>query len=235
MCGRYVAPDEAAAERFWHIGRRSGNPLEPRYNVAPTTRVPMIVLTPDGVTERQEARWGLVPFWWKHDTPPTLTFNARSEEAHQKPMWRQSLKDRRCIMPAVGWYEWNEKEKVKGPSGRPCFQPYFHYSPESAVLGIAGLWAVWERKDAEPLVSCALTTKAAAPSVAAIHHRMPVILKREHFAAWLDPATSEHDVPGMIADSEQHFEWYAVSTRVNNARNEGPELMAKLSAATLFD
>ena len=226
MCGRYVSPDEAAVERFWKIDRRNNNPFIQRFNVAPTTRVPLLLCAADGAIELSEARWGLIPSWWKQDVPPNLTSNARSEEAAEKPMWRQSLKDKRCLMPAIGWYEWNENEPAKGPTGRPCFQPYFHYSADGdEVIGIAGLWSLWERLEANPILSCALTTKTAAPSVADVHHRMPVILKREHFRAWLDPATHPDDVQGMIADSQRDFLHYRVSTRVNNAKNEGKELL----------
>src|SRR5262245_57886642 len=113
MCGRYVAPDEADLERFWHLGQ-GHNPLRgivARYNVAPTTQVP-ILFTKDGALELHLARWGLVPMWWSKDKPPPSTFNARIEEAATKPMWRQPLKDSRCLVPALGWYEWKEGEQV---------------------------------------------------------------------------------------------------------------------------
>src|SRR5450631_4205517 len=110
MCGRYVSPDEAAIERFWEINRRSNtDPFRRRFNVAPTTTVPIIRRAEDGAHELCEARWGLIPHWWKQEKPPALTFNARSEEAAVKPTWRNSYRHLRCLMPALGWYEWNER------------------------------------------------------------------------------------------------------------------------------
>jgi putative SOS response-associated peptidase YedK len=104
MCGRYVDPDEAALERLWKIDRRNWNPFNPpRFNVAPTLQVPMIVRATDDATELLGARWGMIPHWWKKDTLPPSTFNARSEEAADKPMWRTALLSSRCIMPARGW------------------------------------------------------------------------------------------------------------------------------------
>ena len=228
MCGRYVPPGEADMERFWSIDRRNGNPFDkPRFNVAPTSQVPIIVQAGDGATELLNARWGLVPHWWKKEAPPALTFNARSEEAAQKPTWRESLKSMRCLMPARGWYEWNEHEQVRAESGRTVNRPYFLYCPNSELVAIAGLWSVWERADAQPMTSCALLTKEAAPAIASIHHRMPVILKPDHYAAWMNPRTSAAEVAAMIADARQDLAGYAVSTKVNNARNDFPELLAK--------
>jgi putative SOS response-associated peptidase YedK len=235
MCGRYVPPEEAAIERFWRIDRRNWPGwITPAFNVAPTTQVPIIVRAGDGATELIGARWGLVPNWWSKDTLPSLTFNARSEEAAQKPTWRQSLKSMRCLMPARGWYEWNENEQVKSESGRVVNQPYFIYCPQAEVIAFAGLWSIWQRPGAAPIVSCALLTRAAAPSIAAIHHRMPVVLDQDKQTAWLEPAASAPDVEAMIAGARQDFAGYAVSTKVNNARNNFPELLEKMrSESTL--
>ena len=229
MCGRYVTPDETAMQRFWRIGPQNNNPYKARYNVAPTTLVPMVVQQSDGSAEVMEARWGLIPPWWKQEVPPALTFNARSEEVAQKPTWRESLRQRRCLMPALGWYEWNENEQVVGSRGRKVNQPYFLHSPEVELITIAGLWASWQRPQATPIVSCALLTKAAAPAIAHIHHRMPVIMKPQYHEAWLNPATPAADVAAMIADACEQLTGYAVSTRVNNARNEAPDLLQAIN------
>ena len=106
MCGRYVSPDQSAIERAWKIDRTSGHPFPRRFNVQPTTEVP--VLRRDGAAlVLQAARWGLVPHWWKKDAPPTHTINARLEEAAGKPMWRDSFMVQTsvrgtCENPVVG-------------------------------------------------------------------------------------------------------------------------------------
>lgn len=232
MCGRYVTPEQAALERFWHIGRHNWRGLIlPLFNVAPTSCVPVITRGEDGVLELSGARWGLIPHWWKNAQPPSLTFNARSEEAAQKPMWRQGLKAQRCLMPVRGWYEWHEVAPAPDAKGRPVKQPYFLHAPDSEVMAFAGLWARWQPPQGEPVVSCALLSKAAAPGIDAIHHRMPVVLKPEHFAAWLDPKTPPEQVQAIIADARTDFAFHPVSTRVNNARNESPDLVRPLQAA----
>ena len=93
MCGRYVHPDSAAIERAWHVGPANGNPFERRYNVLPTTSVPILRAAPgSGGLELVMARWGFVPHWWKDARPPQSTINARSEEAAAKPMWRDAYR-----------------------------------------------------------------------------------------------------------------------------------------------
>jgi putative SOS response-associated peptidase YedK len=228
MCGRYVTPEEAAIERYWHIGRHNWlRHILPVFNVAPTTIVPIIRLGDDGVLELTEARWGLIPHWWKDAKPPSLTFNARSEEAAQKPTWRQSLKSQRCLMPASGWYEWQATKTPK--------QPYFIHAPDAEVLAFAGLWAEWQQADAPATLSCALLSKVAADSINGIHHRMPVVVKPEHFEDWLDPRTSSQRIQAIIDDARTDFSARPVSTRVNSTRNNSADLLQPIELASGFD
>ena len=234
MCGRYVMPDDDAIGEYWAISSRIWLPtIMPRFNVAPTAQVPIIVRNKDGALEPKRARWGLIPSWWQKESPPALTFNARSEEAAQKPMWRESLRSARCLMPARGWYEWNANEPVRSESGRQGKQPYFLFCPGAKVIAFAGMWSVWERPGSEPVVSCALLSKKAAAGIASIHPRMPVVLKPEQQAAWLDPATPADGVQALIANAREDLEDYPVSTRVNNTRNDFPELMDEVSVGSI--
>ena len=126
MCGRYVSPEEAAIERFWNLSHtQRENPLGRRFNVSPASIVPMLLLGETGALELVGARWGLIPFWWKEAKPPRLTFNARSEEAATKPMWRHPAAKSRCLVPALGWYEWVRHEVAcvivrRAPRDRTC-------------------------------------------------------------------------------------------------------------------
>lgn len=229
MCGRYVMPDDDAIGEYWAISCRIWlSTIMPRFNVAPTAQVPIIVRNKDGALEPKVARWGLIPGWWQKDAPPALTFNARSEDAAQKPMWRESLRSSRCLMPARGWYEWNANEPVRGKSGRQGKQPYFLFCPGSKVIAFAGMWSIWERPGSEPVVSCALLTKKAAPGIAAIHPRMPVVLKPEQEATWLDSATTAEGVQALIANTRDDVEAYPVGPGVNNTRHNSPELVEKV-------
>ena len=225
MCGRYVAPDQAALERAFHLGRHNWRGVIARYNVAPSAIVPMIYAPGGAPPEGELARWGLIPDWWKKDQPPTLSFNARSEEAAGKPMWRGALRHARCLLPALGWYEWNEQEQVLNPAGRKVNRPYFIRCPDEPVVAIAGLWSTWRKPDGGQILSCALLTKAAAPSIGGIHHRMPVVLKPAQHEAWLAPQSSPEEVAQLVAGAREDLAGYAVNVGVNNTRNDSPELL----------
>jgi putative SOS response-associated peptidase YedK len=229
MCGRYVLPDEESVAESWQIacGRCRGW-FKPLYNVAPTAQVPVIVQTKDNGLELLGARWGLIPGWWQKDVPPARTFNARSEDAAHKPVWRESLRSARCLMPARGWYEWNENQPAQGKAGRKVKQPFFICCPGAKVIAFAGLWSVWERPGSEAVVSCALLTKPAAPSLAGIHHRMPVVLRPEQQAPWLDTATAADAIQAIIAAAREDLEGFPVSTQVNDVQNDFPELLEKV-------
>ncbi|NWL78107.1 hypothetical protein DM872_14735 [Pseudomonas taiwanensis] len=229
MCGRYVSPSERAIEDYWHIGARDSGRWIQSFNVAPTTRVPVLRLDRQGELELIDARWGLIPSWWKEEKPPLHAFFARSEEAAGKPLWRQALRSQRCLMPAQGWYEWNPQEQVRNASGRLVHQPYYLYSPNDPVLAIAAIWASWRGPDGQEVTSCALLTRDAAPSISAIHHRMPVILPPEEFRSWLAPGTAEDQVQHAIGQARGDFTGHAVSTRVNSAQNDDEGLIEAIT------
>lgn len=229
MCGRYASPDKEAIVLRWPRVRVD-DPADwkPSGNVAPTTAVPVIVRAPDGAPEVRAARWGLVPAWWRPAAPPAATFNARAEEAARKPTWRDSLRSARCLMPARGWYEWNAREPALDAAGREVPQPYFLFSPAEPVIAFAGLWSLWERPGAAPRLTCALLSRPAAPGIAFIHPRMPVVLKPENQERWLDPATPPDTVQALLADALQDLAAHPVSTRVNQVRHDDPDLMRRI-------
>lgn len=229
MCGRYVSPSDRAIEDYWHIGARESGRWIQSFNVAPTSQVPMLRLDEQGGLELVPARWGLIPSWWKEAKPPTMSFFARSEEAAGKPLWRQSLRSHRCLMPAHGWYEWNPNQQVRNASGRLVHQPYYLYSPNDPMLAIAAIWASWTGPDGQEVISCALLTRDAAPSISAIHNRMPVILPQEQFSPWLSPGTKEEQVHQAIGQARGDFTGHAVSTRVNSAQNDDEQLIEAIA------
>ncbi len=221
MCGRYVSPDDASIERHFRLDGRSPHPLKRRFNVAPTTTVPMMMKAEDGALTLYGARWGLVPFWWKQPKPPALTFNARSEEAASKPMWRHAYRNSRCLMPAEGWYEWQQIEQVDQATGEilKVKQPQFIHRADEPIFAFAGLMSRWTKPDGETALSCAVLTKAAAPSLIVVHDRMPVVLASEQYEEWINPAqAAAAEVARMIAEAQGNFVHYPVSTKVNNAR-----------------
>ncbi len=195
--------------------RRSSSLSFPRrYNVQPTTEVPLLLLDA-GKLALAAARWGLIPHWWKQDKPPTFTINARLDEAAGKPMWRDPLRRSRCLLPAEGWYEWQEIAGGK--------QPHHIRRTDGRPFCFAGLMSVWQDK-----LSCAILTKAAQGPVAEVHDRMPVVLPDEAHAGWLDAELKDASAYARDHALSAPFTHYAVSKRVNNARNEGPELVEPL-------
>ncbi len=211
MCGRYVSPGQASIERAWQIHRSSGLDFPQRFNVQPTTEVPMLWLDAGELT-LTAARWGLIPHWWKQDKAPTFTINARLEEAAGKPMWRDPIRRSRCLLPAQGWYEWQELAGGK--------QPHYLQRADGGLFCFAGLMSVWQDK-----LSCAILTKAAEGPVAEIHDRMPVVLPDETHAGWLDPSLKDASAYAREHALSREFAHYPVSKRVNNARNEGADLI----------
>ena len=233
MCGRYVTPREATIERHWNLTK--GIPVFPRsWNVAPGATVPLLRLHREtGELEVVMARWGLVPHWWKEGKPPGRTFNARSEDAAAKPLWRDAMRRGRCIVPADGWYEWHLKSSPPGAvHPRPRKQPYFIHRADGAPVGFAGLVAVWKQpQTGEWVTSCAILTLPAAGPLAEVHERMPAALPRDVHDAWLEPGLKDG---GAAADllrstaSVEGLEAYPVGPAVNSALVDGPELVQPL-------
>jgi putative SOS response-associated peptidase YedK len=227
MCGRYVTPEEAAIERLWNITK--GMPAFPRsWNVAPGASVPLLRLNSEtGELEVVLARWGLIPHWWKDAKAPSRTFNARSEEAAGKPLWRDAMRRGRCVIPAEGWYEWQAR--------KPRKQPYFIRRKDGNPVGFAGLMAAWRRPDTDEWVtSCAILTLPAAGAIAHVHERMPAALPRDAQDTWLEPGlksgTAAADLLRSTVSAEG-LEAYPVGTAVNSALVDTPELIQPLAAS----
>jgi putative SOS response-associated peptidase YedK len=222
MCGRYElhTPVEELARRFDAPLTDEAAALPARYNIAPTLRVPVVRVADKG--RRIEAMtWGLLPSWAK-DPAGVKPINARVETVFEKPMFRNAIKRRRCLVPADGFYEWRAD-----PTGK---QPFHIGMVDGSPFAFGGLWEYWAMPDHEPVVSCAILVTEANDLMAKIHDRMPVIVRPEHYASWLDPKLAD---PRVIAPMLEQFpaeemRAYPVSTRVNNTRNEGPDLLHPL-------
>ena len=196
--------------------------LQPSYNIAPTQEIPVIVQIEDA-RHIKKRHWGLVPFWAKDISIGSRLINARAETVAAKPAFKAALKDRRCLIPANGFYEW------KGEAGRK--QPYYLFLPSGEPFAFAGLYEVWEDKmassEAGPFKSCTRITTDAGESVKDIHDRMPLILKPEAYDEWLDPAKRD---PAEIEElmrsmCVKDLKYYPVSKLVNRVENNSKECM----------
>lgn len=231
MCGRYVSPDTAAIERTWQITRSSGDPFPKRFNVAPTMAVPVIWHGAGGL-ELASARWGLIPSWWKQAKPPGNCLNARSEEAAGKAIWRDAFRVSRCLVPMLGYYEWQELERVDSATGelKKYKQPHYFFVEPDRPGASAGLMSSWAAPGQVPMVTCAILTRAASPSAAQIHDRMPVILPLDAQAAWLDPNVADAAKVAEIIDRRaiSDVRHYLVSPRLNSAKTDEAEFIKPL-------
>lgn len=218
MCSRFslTAPPEAVRALF-----RTRNALDfpPRYNIAPTQPVLIVRNTPSGDREQHLVRWGLIPSWVKDPRTFTTLINARSETAAAKPSFRGAIRHRRCLVPATGFYEW---------TGRPgSKRPHLFQTRDGGLVAFAGLADHWVGADGSELETAAILTTQANATMAPIHDRMPVIIAPEHFEAWLDcrSGTSKF-VEGLLAPPpDDLLEVVDVNPKLNNPRNEGPELL----------
>lgn len=168
-----------------------GEALRPRPDIRPTNQIPMI-LQQGGHRAMEEARWWLVPAWWKKelkDLPPM--FNARAETVAEKPSFRSAFKSRRCLIPATCFYEWS------GPKGSK--QKHCISRADGAPLAFAGLWEEWRQPDGEPLRSCTIITTTPNAVMEPIHNRMPVILGADAWDEWLLPHPRPAELQHLLA------------------------------------
>jgi putative SOS response-associated peptidase YedK len=239
MCGRYASSrkPEDLAEEFEidraRVAETVAQPLEPDFNVAPTKSVYAVVRRPEEERSLRVLTWGLVPFWAKDRKIGNRMINARVETVTEKPAYRQAFAKRRCLLPADGYFEWYQTSQP-GPSGKPLKQPFFIRPRDGSSLAMAGLYEIWrdpERADDDPgrfLWTCTVITTSAEDDLGRIHDRMPMLVERERWEAWLDPESGHDTRELLVPAAPGRLEAYPVSTAVNNVRNNGPELLEPL-------
>ena len=183
MCGRYTltCTPEVLAEAF----RLEAAPdHQPRYNVAPSQSVVCVrEALPARRREAVTLRWGLIPSWAGDPAMGMKLINARAETVAEKPSFRKPFRERRCLVPADGYYEWKREGSRK--------QPYHIRLNSERPFAFAGLWDRWTGADGQTIESCAILTTAPNERLASIHNRMPVILPPAAFEPWLDPGLQD--------------------------------------------
>ena len=215
MCGRFAfySPSEAAAALF---GVDATVEIQPRYNIAPTQFVAAIRNDQNEQRELVMLRWGLVPFWAKDPSIGNRMINARAETVAEKPAYRAAYRHRRCVVLADGFYEWHKDGDVK--------TPYFISLASGGPFALAGLWENWTDKESgDTLQTTTLITTEANEFMTPLHHRMPVILESDTAGEWLAGSAGLLDDVAAITPPLQAW---PVDRRVNNARNEGEELIS---------
>jgi len=223
MCGRYFLThpgDVLAAD----LRLEGAVEVTPRYNIAPTQRVPIVRAGDTGARETSTARWGLVPVWAKDPAIGHRLINARAESVAEKPSFRDSFRKRRCLIPASGFFEWSKEGAAK--------QPWLLRRPDGGPLAFAGLWSRWRDPGSdEELESFAILTTTPNAVAALVHDRMPVILDEPARSLWLDPvADPKNDLSPLLRPCPaEELEAFPVSRRVNNPRHDEPSCLDPIS------
>jgi len=230
MCGRFtLATDlERLKARFGFTS--PSFEVAPRYNIAPTQRVPVIVHN-----ERRELklfRWGLIPAWAKDTAIGSKMINARSETALEKPSFKRLFKERRCLVPADGFYEWkharNGKQKI----------PMRIVRDDGELFAMAGLWTRWHNEKATDRVAIdsftILTTQANA-AMKSIHDRMPLILDPENEELWIRPNCKTTKLQRLLKMMpKMKLRVYPVSQEVNSPKNDHPSCLTPITLDVPF-
>ncbi|MGH1353470.1 MAG: SOS response-associated peptidase [Thalassovita sp.] len=215
MCGRLAntLPNDAMAQLFSAMPANA-LPEVPNYNVCPTTLVQ--VVTSDNELRRLGAmRWGFLPTWYKTPSDGPLLINARAETIAEKPAFRTACRQRRCILPTTGFYEWN-----KDAEGNRL--PWYFSRADESPLALAGIWQDWGTED--PITTCAVVTTSASADIDHIHHRMPVILEQDDWAKWL--GEDGHGAALLMRQAPKGtLKVHRVGRAVNSNRASGPELI----------
>jgi putative SOS response-associated peptidase YedK len=211
MCGRFtnrLTWREIVALYRLSVPVSPERNLPARYNICPTTAID-VVIEHDAKRELVPMRWGLVPSWWKKTVKEApSTFNARAETVAEKPMFRSAFNRNRCLIPASGYYEWQNT-----PTGK---QPYYYVARDGSPLTFAGLWDEWKDiETGEPLKSCTIIITNANELASKVHDRMPVLLSPDEFEPWL----SGHAGTEILNRApELMLQVWPVSRRVNSSR-----------------
>jgi len=223
MCGRYLITSTPEAMRRLFACLEQPN-FPPRYNVAPTQPIP-IVRVSEGKRQFTLVRWGLVPSWVKDPKTFSLVLQARSDSVLDKPSFKNAMKYRRCLIPADGFYEWNEDTTPR--------RPYVVLPKHGGPVAFAGLWESWMGPNGEELETAAVITTEANKTLHPIHHRMPVVIPPEAFDFWLDCRHVDANAAAalLVPAPEDLFEAHQISPAVNRVTNDYPGLLEPVRAA----
>ena len=222
MCGRFAitSPPEAVRAFFGYAEQPN---FPPRYNIAPTQPIPIVSAQREaaGVTRHFHlARWGFLPGFVKDVQKFPLIINARAETLAEKPSFRAALRRRRCLVPADAWYEW--RSNPRGPK-----TPFLLRRADHRLMAFAGLWETYlDASGAEIDTACIVTAMANGATVA-IHDRMPALIDPQDFDEWLDPDETVAPPLALLRPAaDDAIAFHAVSTAVNRATNDGPQVQS---------
>lgn len=215
MCGRFAItlPTDAMVQLF--AATPANNlPEVPNFNVCPTNQIHVVLGGGEAARRLVSMRWGFIPHWYKTASDGPLLINARAETLAEKPAFRKACRERRCLIPVTGFYEWTKDSKgVRWP----------WYISAEAPLALAGVWQEW-REGEEAMTTCAIVTTQANETMSQVHHRMPVVIDEEDWELWL--GEQGHGAATLMkAADEGLLSFHQVDRAVNSNRSAGPALI----------
>jgi putative SOS response-associated peptidase YedK len=227
VCSRYnlTTPPEAVRAYFGY----SDTPNFPaRLNIAPTQPIPVVCLDREGSRRLKQMRWGLLPSFVKDPKKFPTLINARSEEALTKPTFRNAMKWQRCLIPADGFYEWT------GPKGKR--RPFLLRPRIPRLIAFAGIWERWRDAKGEATDTVAILTCPSNATIMRLHDRMPVVLAREAFEAWLDvKGTAPEPASKLLSPApDDLFESIELDPKINDSKREEPDILEPLQSELLL-
>lgn len=218
MCGRYS--QRQSAEIIAQAFQIDNVPvLKPRYNIAPTQSVATVLQTSKSARQFKMLHWGLIPNWAKDTKISSKLINARSETVAEKPSFRSAFRQRRCLVLADGFYEWQQQENKQK-------QPFYFRMSDETPFAFAGLWEHWQDKNSEQVIeSCTILTTEANDLMQSVHNRMPVILEAKDYDLWLDPDVKNAELlqPLLHPYPADTMTTFPVSKAVNKPSNDTAE------------
>ncbi len=228
MCGRFAQGDMDAIYKKYKVAITNYliKKIKPRYNIAPAQNVPVVYN--DKGNKLVSMRWGLIPHWAKDPKIGYKFINARSETVHEKPAFKKSFQNMRCIVPASGFYEWYRSGKDR--------YPHYIYHKSGDIFSFAGIYDIWTDVEGRNFKTFAILTTEANKIIEPIHDRMPVILEKDEEKIWLNDDLNDLDELTSLFDPypEDLMVEHEVSRDVNSIRNEGVELIKQKSKSTLL-
>jgi putative SOS response-associated peptidase YedK len=205
MCGRYdnlIARD--AYRGLFKAGRLPKSNFPPRYNVAPTDQIPIV---------------------WMKEKPKIPHINARAETVHKMLLFREAFAKRRCLIPATGFYEWQQRADGK--------QPYRFRRKDLEPFAFAGIWE-FARIGGEEILSACMIVGQPNPLVSGVHDRMPVMLLADDYDRWLDPGAQTSELLALLRPYDAKLmEAYAVNRAVNSVKNDNESCIESIGESPL--
>jgi len=192
---------------------------KPIFNVSPTLLLPVITNT--NPRKLLFFRWGLIPLWAKDEKIGMSMINARAETLSEKHAYKNLLKNKRCLVLADGFFEWQKKDGKK--------IPYCIRMKNDDLFAFAGIWDQWKNPDGETIFSFSIITTNANEIVAPIHDRMPVILDQKTESLWLFSNLAQEEALSMLKPfSSEKMKVFQVSDLVNSSRNNFEEILTPI-------